>query len=71
MRAEPREQIRLKAVVTGVEDKRIIWEVKDPEGGAVDQNGIYQAPELKGTYEVVARCSAQPDICAAGFVIVE
>ena len=66
-----REQLRMKAVVSGSEDKGVIWSVKDENGGAIDANGIYQAPEVKGTYEIVAKASADPHVQVSAFVIVE
>lgn len=66
-----REQARFKAVVQGSEDKNVIWQVKDENGGAIDSNGNYQAPEEQGTYEIVARASADESVAASAFVIVE
>lgn len=66
-----REQTRFKAVVQGSEDKAIVWSVKDENGGAIDQNGVYQAPEAKGTYEIVAKARADEKISVSAFVIVE
>ena len=66
-----REQLRLKAVVDGSEDKNVIWSVREENGGAIDANGIYQAPEVQGTYEIVAAASADPDVQASAYVIVE
>lgn len=65
------EQIRFKAVITGSEDKRVLWETREPGSGDIDVNGIYKAPETKGTYEVIARSSADPTCTASAFVIVE
>lgn len=70
-RLAKREQTRLKAVVSGSEDKAVIWEVKDADGGEIDPNGVYQAPETQGTYEVVARARADGEAAASAFVIVE
>ena len=65
------EQLRMKAVVDGSEDKGVIWSVKDENGGEIDENGCYQAPELQGTYEITAIASADPTVRASAFVIVE
>ena len=66
-----REQMRFRAVVQGSEDKNVIWTVKDEGGGAIDQNGIYQAPETANTYEIVATSSADGSVFASAYVIVE
>ena len=70
-RVGKREQMRFKAVVRGSEDKGIIWSVKDAGGGAIDQNGIYQAPEAQGTYEIVATARADARVTASAYVIVD
>ena len=43
----------------------------NPNGGVIDHNGIYQAPELPGTYEILAISTADESITASAFVIVE
>jgi hypothetical protein len=70
-RAERRGQTRLKAIVTGSEDKTVKWSVKDKDGGVIDDNGTYQAPEIAGTYEVLAHATADEKVLASAFVIVE
>lgn len=65
------EQIRMKANVSGTEDTGVIWSVKEADGGSIDQNGIYQAPEVRGTYEIVATSAADRDIQTSAFVIVD
>ena len=37
----------------------------------IDRNGLYQAPELPGTYEIVATASADDKVMASAYVIVE
>ena len=70
-RVGKREQLRLKAVVNGSQDKGVTWSVKDENGGSIDGNGIYQAPETQGTYEIVATSSTDPEVQASAYVIVE
>lgn len=66
-----RDKMRLVARVNGSEDKGVVWSIKDASGGAIDENGIYQAPETKGTYEITATATADPTVYASAFVIVE
>ncbi|MBQ3404587.1 MAG: hypothetical protein IJG63_04105, partial [Oscillospiraceae bacterium] len=70
-RLSRREQLKFKATVTGSDDKSVIWSVKESDGGVIDANGIYQAPEMQGTYEIVASAGADPRISVSAFVIVE
>jgi hypothetical protein len=66
-----RGTIRFQAEVTGSEDKSVRWSVKEDNGGVIDHNGIYQAPELPGTYEIVAVSNSDESVTASAFVIVE
>lgn len=70
-RIKVRERLHLKAVVTGAEDKKVTWVVKDKNGGTIDRQGIYNAPDLPGTYEVVATSAADGVTAVSAFVIVE
>ncbi len=62
---------RFQAEVIGSEDKTVSWSIREKNGGAIDRNGIYQAPELAGTYEIVAVANADDSVTASAFVIVE
>jgi hypothetical protein len=66
-----REKLQLEANVGGGADKAVIWSVKGDGCGSVDENGVYQAPESRGTYEVTARCRADENVAASAFIIVE
>lgn len=70
-RIKVRERLHLKAVVTGAEDKKVTWAVKDKNGGSIDKQGIYNAPDLPGTYEVTATSTADGSTQVSAFVIVE
>jgi hypothetical protein len=49
----------LVATVTGASDTRVTWSVTEAGGGTVT-NGIYTAPQVPGTYTVVATSMADP-----------
>ena len=66
-----REKLQFQAEVVGSEDKSVTWSVKEENGGAIDRNGLYQAPELPGTYEITAVSGADDTAAASAFVIVE
>lgn len=70
-RLERRGKLQFQADVVGSEDKGVIWSVKESNGGAIDHNGLYQAPEEPGTYEIVAVARADDSVTASAFVIVE
>ena len=57
--------------MVGSEDKSVRWQVREENGGAIDRNGIYQAPELAGTYEIIATAGVDESVTASAFVIVE
>ncbi len=65
------ERIQFEAKVNGTADKKVIWSVQDAEGGKIDQNGLYQAPSIAETYEIVATSTADPTAKTSAFVIVE
>ena len=66
-----RGKLQFQADVVGSEDKSVTWAVREENGGAIDRNGLYQAPELPGTYEITATAGADEKVTASAFVIVE
>ena len=66
-----RDKVQFQAEVVGSEDKSVTWSVKEENGGVIDHNGLYQAPELPGTYEITAVAGADDSVTASAFVIVE
>ena len=70
-RVSRRGTLRLQAEVTGTEDKAVLWSIKEENGGDIDHNGVYQAPEEPGTFEIVATSRADETVTASAFVIVE
>lgn len=70
-RVSRRGQLHFQADISGTEDKTVIWSVKEENGGAIDRNGLYQAPEQAGTYEILAVSGADGSVTASAFVIVE
>lgn len=68
---KPLERVRFTAVVEGAEDKTVSWSVVDSDGGSIDDNGLYQAPSVAGTYEVSVCSNADPTSRISAFVIVD
>jgi hypothetical protein len=69
-RLAERQQLHFRAFVSGSDDKGVVWKVQDPDGGEIDANGTYRAPETRGTYEVTVRSTADGNVSASAFVIV-
>ncbi|QHI72595.1 hypothetical protein [Aminipila terrae] len=67
---EIRETCYFQAVFSNISDKRIKWSVKEQEGGSIDANGMYTAPNVPGVYEIIASSMAYPDIKASTYVVV-
>ena len=70
-RVSRRGTLRMQAEVVGSEDKAVLWSIKEENGGAIDHNGVYQAPEEPGTFEIIAASRADETVSASAFVIVE
>lgn len=67
---EIRETCHFQAVFTNVTDQQVTWSVREPEGGTIDRNGMYTAPNVPGVYEVIAESTAYPELTASTFVVV-
>lgn len=65
-----RENYRFEPVLKGMADTEIIWSVKEEDGGSIDKNGVYTAPNLPGVYEIVAESAAYPGVKAVAFAVV-
>jgi hypothetical protein len=59
-----------QALFENVSDQRVKWSVKEPQGGEIDENGMYTAPNTAGVYEVVAQSAAHPELTASTYVVV-
>lgn len=66
-----REKKQFEAEIVGSADTSVRWQVREENGGSIDRNGIYQAPEIAGTYEIVATAGADETAIASAMVIVE
>lgn len=54
----------------GTPNKKVNWLLKEKDSGSIDENGIYKAASVRGTYEVVAQLEENPEIKASAFVVV-
>ena len=67
---EVRETRYFQAVFENVDDQRVRWSVKEPQGGEIDENGMYTAPNTVGVYEITAESTAHPELRASTYVVV-
>lgn len=67
---EVRETRYFQAVFENVSDQRVKWSVKEAQGGEIDENGMYTAPNTVGVYEIVAESAAHPELRASTYVVV-
>lgn len=67
---EVRETRYFEAVFENVSDQRVRWSVKEPRGGAINENGMYTAPNDVGVYEVSVESVAHPELKASTYVVV-
>ncbi len=65
-----RESCYFEAVIGDEVQRHVKWSVKEEEGGIIDTNGCYTAPNQSGVYEVMAVSQEDQQLKAATFVIV-
>lgn len=64
------ESLVFTAALEGFTDERLKWSVKDRNGGVIDKNGKYTAPETEGIYQIAVSSVAYPEVQVSTFVIV-
>ncbi len=67
---KPRESKYLEAICANMTNKTVRWSVSSPNGGEIDQNGLYIAPNIEGVYEVIATSAVYPEVKASIMVVV-
>lgn len=67
---EPLGQTRFSATVEGEADQSVHWSVAEPEGGSVDENGVYLAPAREGVFEVRAQSARHEEAHGSAYVVV-
>lgn len=65
-----RENHYFEAMIGDEVQKHVKWTVKEAEGGTIDSNGYYTAPNQSGVYEIIAESMEDRSLVAAAFVIV-
>lgn len=64
------ESIVFTAVMEGFQDERLKWSVKDMDGGVIDKNGKYTAPDTTGVFQINVSGTSYPEMKATTFVVV-
>ncbi len=67
----PRETAYFKAIFYNTEETPCNWSVAEENGGTVEPNGIYTAPNKEGVYEVRVQSIPDPSLKASAFVVVK
>ncbi len=65
-----RESHCFEAVIGEEVQRHIKWSVKEPEGGSIDHNGCYTAPNQAGVYTVIAESMEEGQLRASAYAIV-
>lgn len=65
-----RESCYFEALIENEVQKHIKWSVKEMNGGTIDSNGYYTAPDQSGVYEIMAESMEDKIFRATAFVIV-
>lgn len=66
----PKGSIHMKPVFINMKETALSYTLLDPEGGKIDNNGVYTAPAQEGVYEVKVEAIGEPEIFTHAFVIV-
>ncbi len=64
------DSVVFTAVLEGFTDERLNWGVKDRDGGSIDKNGKYTAPQTEGIFQITVSSMAYPEVQASTFVVV-
>jgi len=67
---KPRDSKYLEAICSNMTNKTVRWSVSSENGGEIDANGLYVAPNIEGVYEVVVQSAVYPEIKASIMVVV-
>ena len=67
---QPKGTIHISPVFINMPEEALVYTLLDPEGGKIDNNGVYSAPAQEGVYEIKVSVLAKPEIYTHAFVIV-
>lgn len=65
-----RDTYYFEAVIGQNAESRVKWSVREQDGGTIDKNGMYTAPNRAGVYEIIAESMDNPKQRASTLVVV-
>ena len=71
MRLRPGQSGTFVATVTGSANTNVTWSVMESNGGTISGGGVYTAPAIEGSYQVMATLDVDPSKSAMATVIVQ
>lgn len=66
----PKGTVHIRPVFINMPEEALVYTLLDPEGGKIDNNGMYSAPAQEGVYEIKVSVLGKPDIYTHAFIIV-
>lgn len=67
---QPKATAHISPVFINMPGEACIFTVTDPEGGSIDNNGMYTAPSREGVYEIRVEAMSDPTLYTYAFAIV-
>lgn len=66
----PKGSIHINPVFINMPEEALSYTLLDPEGGKIDNTGLYTAPAQEGVYEIKVEALSDPEIFTHAFMIV-
>ncbi len=66
----PKGSVHINPVFINMPEETLTYTLLDPEGGKIDNNGVYTAPAQEGVYEIKVEALAHPEVFTHAFMIV-
>ncbi len=67
---KPKDTAHISPIFVNMPTEACNYRVIDPQGGTIDQNGVYTAPAKEGVYEICIEAVSNPLIFTHAFIIV-
>lgn len=66
----PKGTVHISPVFINMPEEALVYTLLDPDGGKIDNNGMYSAPAQEGVYEIKVSVLGKPEIYTHAFAIV-